>query len=69
MEARLDLIGELYRRGLAKLVEQILLATGDPLSVTACFQVCSHWTRWVSLAAVLEAFHWWRGFSSCIMIG
>ena len=46
MEGRLDLIGELYRRGLTHLVEQILLATRDPLTVTACFQVCSHWTRW-----------------------
>ena len=42
----MDLIGELYRRGLTHLVELILLATRDPLSVTACFQVCSHWTRW-----------------------
>ena len=50
MEGRLDLLGELYSRGLAHLVEQILLATQDPLTVTACFQVCSLWTRWASLA-------------------
>ena len=45
MESRHDLIGELYRRGLTHLVEQILLATSDPRTVTACFQVSPLWAR------------------------
>ena len=43
--ARLDLIGDLYRRGLGELVETILLNTEDALTVSSCFQVSLLWSR------------------------
>ena len=42
---KVDVIGSLYRRGLTELVERILLATEDALTVSSCFQVCLLWSR------------------------
>ena len=42
----IDIIGELYRRGLDALVEKTLACTNGH-TVTSCFQVCSFWEKYL----------------------